>query len=86
MLYKLYNNLVALNFVEFFAYNNCSITRGHDSKLVKPLCVNNARQFSFSCRLVDAWNFLPNCAVSSNSLIAFKNMLDNCNLSKFLLI
>ena len=86
MLYKIVHNLVALNFNDFFAYNNFTITRGHDFKLVKPLCVNNARQFSFTCRLIDAWNFLPNCVVSSTCLITFKNMLDNCNLNKFLLI
>ena len=48
LIYKIIHKLVALNFDDFFAFNNFTVTRGHDFKLVKPICVNNARQFSFS--------------------------------------
>ena len=86
MIFKIVHNLIALSFDDFFIYNNFTITRGHDFKLIKPLCVNNARQFSFSCRLIDAWNSLPHCVVSTSSLLSFKNMLNKCNFTKFLLI
>lgn len=85
LIYKIIHKLVALNFDDFFAFNNFTVTRGHDFKLVKPLCVNNARQFSFSCRLIDVWNSLPNSIVSAKCLLTFKNLLNKYNFNKFLL-
>jgi len=49
MLFKITHNLVALDFCSFFGLINYTITRGHKYKLVKPICNNNARQFSFAC-------------------------------------
>jgi len=85
LIYKILHKLVALNFDDFFAFNNFTVTRGNDFKLVKPLCVNNARQFSFSCRLIDVWNSLPNSVVSVQCLSTFKCQLNRFNFSKFLL-
>jgi len=51
MLFKITYNLVAL---DFFCLTNYTSTRGHNYKLVKPICNNNARQFSFACRRIDA--------------------------------
>ena len=83
IIYKMVHNLVALSFDDFFAFNNFTITRGHDFKLTKPVCVNNARQFSFSCRLIDAWNFCLIVLFLLTVCYPLK-MLDNCNFRKFL--
>ena len=85
LIYKIIHKLIALNFDDFFAFNNFTVTRGHDFKLVKQLCVNNARQFSFSCRLIDVWNSLPNSIVSVKCLSTFKTQLNTYNFTKFLL-
>jgi len=47
MLLKIVHNLVALDFCSFFGLTNYTSTRGHNYKLVKPICNDNARQFSF---------------------------------------
>jgi len=59
ILFKITHNLVALDFRSFFGLTNYTSTRGHNYKLVKPIFHNNARQFSFTCRRIDAWNDLP---------------------------
>jgi len=86
MVFKIINNLVCIDFNEFFMLHNYTWTRGHNLKLVKPICNNNARQFSFACRCINAWNSLPTYVVNANSILCFKRMLSNINFSKFLLI
>ena len=84
MVFKIIHKLVCIDFDEFFALNNYSHTRGHCFKLVKPLCNNNARQFSFACRCIDAWNSLPPHVVCSTSLYAFKLGINCHNFKQFL--
>jgi len=50
MLFKITHNLVAF---DFLGLTNYTSTRGHNYKLIKPICNNNARQFSFACSLID---------------------------------
>ena len=52
-------------------------TRGHDLKLNKPRCRLNCRKFCFSHRVVDLWNKLPNNAVACNTVVGFKNKVDD---------
>jgi len=42
MLFNITHNLVALDFCSFFGLTNYTSTRGHNYKLVKPICNNNA--------------------------------------------
>jgi hypothetical protein len=86
MIFKIVHKLVCINFDEFFGLNNSNCTRGHDFKLSKPFCANNARQFSFACRRIDIWNSLPTYAVSCNSIASFKHCLDKINFAKFLTV
>jgi len=72
LLFKFTHNLVALDFCSFFGLTNYTSTRGHYYKLVKPICHNIARQFSFVCRRIDAWNDLPVNVVNALSLSSFK--------------
>jgi len=70
---KITHNLVALDFCSFFVLTHYTSTRGHNYKLVKPIILNNARQFSFVYRRIDAWNDLPVNVVNALSLSSFKN-------------
>jgi hypothetical protein len=69
-----------------FAFSVHGLTRGHNQKLEKPLCNNNARAFSLSCRQIDCWNYLPEHVVNSQSVNSFKAGLDCINFTKFLTI
>jgi len=59
MLFKIIHSLVALDFRSSFGLTNYTSTSGHNYKLLKLICNNNARQFSFACRRIDVWNDLP---------------------------
>jgi len=71
MLFKITHNLVALDICSFFGLSNYTSTRGHNYKLVKPICNNDAHQFSFACRRIDAWNDLPVNIVNALPLSSF---------------
>jgi len=85
MLFKIIHNLVVLDFCSFFGLTNYTSTRGHNYKLAKPICHNNARQFSFAFRRIDAWNDLP-VNVVALSLSSFKNLLNSCYIDRILTI
>ena len=70
-MFKITKDLNALNFSHFFQAVSTS-TRGHDCKVFKPYARLDVRKFYFSCRIVNAWNSLPNEFVNSDSLSAFK--------------
>jgi len=86
MLFKITHKLVALDFCSFFGLINYTSTKGHNYKLVKPICNNNARQFSFACRRIDAWNDLPVNVLNVLSLSSLKNLLKSCCLDRFVTI
>ena len=50
--------------------------RGHSLKLFKPRCNTTLRQNSFSMRIIDDWNKLPQHVIDATSVNAFKNALD----------
>ena len=47
-------------------------TRGHSLKLFKPRARLNVRQQSFSNRVIDSWNSLPETVVKAPSLNSLK--------------
>ena len=51
--------------------------RGHNLKLSNSRYRGDTRKFSFSCRVSQQWNNLPDNVVNAPSLNAFKNRLDN---------
>ena len=51
--------------------------RGHRYKLYKPRVRTDTGKFSFSFRVVDLWNSLPDEVVSAVSMNSFKNKIDN---------
>ena len=54
-----------------------SRTRGNCLKIAKQQARTNLRQNSFTFRVVNAWNSLPDCVVTAPSLNSFKNRLDS---------
>ena len=49
--------------------------RGHSHKLYKPSCKTNVKLNSFSHRVIDPWNNLPEDTVSAPTLASFKRRL-----------
>ena len=52
------------------------VTRGNDMRLEKSCVKYDLRKFSFSNRVVNIWNSLPNWVVSANTTNTFKARLD----------
>ena len=74
--YKIITGKENLNKDIFFKLDSSSVTRGHNLKLFKPRDKLNIRKFSFSHRVVDNWNKLPEEVVNSESLNQFKARID----------
>ncbi len=51
-------------------------TRGHDMKLFKQHCRLDIRKYSFSQRVVNTWNSLPQKVISSETVNEFKSGLE----------
>ena len=51
-------------------------TRGHKAALVKEQCKLDMRKYSFSQRVINEWNKLPNDSVNASSVNMFKNRID----------
>ena len=73
--YRIVHNIDKIDFDVFFTKNE-SLTRGHKHKLHKPRANTKIRANSFSHRVINDWNALPECAVTSPSTNSFKNALD----------
>ena len=83
-MFKVFNGLLVLNIPDFFELSHVN-TRGHEFKVIKPSCVNNARVFSFACRRIDCWNSLP-ANIVKMSLSEFRDKLNYINFSNYLFI
>ena len=55
-----------------------SRTRGHKAALVKEQYRLDMRKYSFSQRVINEWNNLPNDCVNASSMTMFKNRIDRC--------
>ena len=60
----------------FFKLKEGSRTRGHKAALVKGQCMLDIRKYSFSQRVINEWNKLPNDCVNASSMNMFKNIID----------
>ena len=54
-----------------------SITRGHSLRLYKASVYTSVRAHSFTCRVVNPWNALPEQVVKALSINSFKNRLES---------
>jgi len=53
-----------------------SVTKGNSCRLVKSFSRYDVRKYSFTQRIVNIWNSLPERVVNSSSVNSFKNNLD----------
>ena len=60
----------------FFRIKNDSITRGHSLALVKSHSRLDIRKYTFSQRVVNDWNKLPEECINATSVNMFKNKID----------
>ena len=60
----------------FFKLKEGSRTRGHKAVLVKEQCRLDIIKYSFSQRVINEWNKLPNDCVNASSVNVFKNRID----------
>jgi hypothetical protein len=67
-----YDRLVAPS----FTLNKYKVTRGNDCKLSISRTRYDLRKYSFTNRVVNTWNSLPNYIVLSDTTNQFKNRLD----------
>ncbi len=82
-LYKLLHGLFDIDFANYFEFKN-DRTRGNSWALVTKHCNKDLKRFSFSQRLNNIWNFLPETIVSAPSVPAFKKSLHSIDLTRFL--
>ena len=72
--YRIINKIDCIDMCDLFEYDT-GITRGNSKKLFKPRAVSSTKQHSFSHRVINDWNDLPNNVVLSDSLNNFKASL-----------
>lgn len=73
--FKIMKGIDDISIEDFFQVADSS-TRGHNFKLFKPRSYKSVRQNSFSLRVIEDWNSLPEDVVSSKTVFQFKTKLD----------
>ena len=74
--FKIVNSYEDVDRNMFFKLKGGSRTRGHKAALVKEQCRLDMRKYSFSQRVINEWNKLPNDCVNASSVNMFKNRID----------
>lgn len=74
--YKILHKIDDLDPTLFFNLADNNRTRGHPLKLNKPRARLDIRKYSFSVRVINEWNSLPEEVVLAPSINCFKNRLD----------
>jgi len=72
--YRILNGIDSLDSDSFFEVSH-SVTRGNSRKLLKPRANTNVKLHSFSHRVINDWNDLPNNVVVAVSVNSFKAAL-----------
>ena len=74
--FRICQGIDKLSFDDFFKLNQ-GYTRGHPWKLEKPRASSKIRQNSFSHRVINDWNMLPENVVTCDNIISFKTALED---------
>ena len=74
-MFKIVNGYEDVDKNMFFEHKEDSRTRGHKAALVKEHCKLDMRKYSFSQRVINEWNILPNDCVNASSVNMFKNRM-----------
>ena len=75
-MFKIVNGYEDVDRNLFFKLKESSRTRGIKAGLVKEQCRLDMRKHSFSKRVINEWNKLPNDCVNASSANMFKNRID----------
>ena len=62
----------------FFKRKDGSRPRGHKAALVKEQCSLDMIKYTFTPRVINEWNKLPNDCVNGSSVNIKKNRIDRC--------
>ena len=76
VMYKIQHGMLRIDSTDLFTPLEFSRTRGHQYQVHKGAATMQQRMSSFSQRVVNDWNNLPNHVVDAPSLDVFKNLLD----------
>ena len=74
--FKIVNGYEDVDRNMFFKLKEGSRTRGHKATLVNEQCRLDMRKYSFSQRVINEWNKLPNDCVNASSVNMFNNRID----------
>ena len=74
--FKIFNGITNIDQDMFFTMSTLEKTRNQGDKIFKKHFNTNMRKFSFSNRVTNMWNDLPNTLKSAPSTDSFKNQLD----------
>lgn len=74
--YKILNGIDKVECENNIFPQRVSNTRGNQQKIFKKHCRTNKRKYSFSQRIVDNWNSLPDNVVGARSVNSFKSQLN----------
>ena len=74
--FKIVNGYEDVDRNMFFKLKEGSRTRGHKAALVKEQCRLDMRKYSFSQRVLNEWNKLPNDCVNASSVNKLKHLID----------
>ena len=81
MYYNIIHKHVDLNLKDFFLLSTSTLTRGHNFKLVKPICSTNFQLNQFSNRCINAWNSLTSQIVNVDTIFMFKRYISTIDFS-----
>ena len=82
--FKIMHGKENINKDVLFHMNESTRTRGHNYKIYKCQAKLMMRKFSFSYRIVNAWNSLPAEAVNAKHINEFKSFLTRRNLAQLM--
>ena len=72
--YKMMHGFTNIDISEFFILLTTGL-RGHNYKLFKPRINTDVGKYSFSYRVVDAWNARSFDVVNASNIKSFKNLI-----------
>ena len=75
-LFKIFNNIEAVELMRPPAFNTSSVTRGHHMKYIREICPVTTRQNFITNRSASLWNSLKEGTINSKSVDNFKINLD----------
>ena len=74
--FKIFKGFEDISWMDFFELAKTSQLRGHRLKLFRRRSTLDVRKYSFSQRIIDEWNKLPEELINCNTVSNFKKKLD----------